>query len=137
MGHVGAGRDAPCFEVFEDVGMGVGQGGLDLTETVRDERKLPLCDDLRIELLEGAGRRVAWVGEGGFALGFSLGIESIEGRDGPINFAADFQDGGPGRCAVEAQRDGPDGSDILGDVVAGGAVASCGGLNELAILVAE
>ena len=111
------------------------RSAFDGAESVEDGFEAAAGDDRGVEQLERAGRGVARVGEGRFAVFFAPGVERGEFFLGQINLAADFDEGGGLAC--EFQRDAADGADVLRDVVAGRAVAAGGGEFEQAVAVGQ
>ena len=90
--------------------------------------KASLGDDVGFEGADGAGGGVTGVGLRGLALGFELGVHGAEGRLGHDTLTADFkglrQVGGFQLGGGDVKRDGSDGADVRGDVLADGAIAA-------------
>jgi len=119
------------LELFDGV---VGRVG-DFAIGVEDAVEGAGGGELGVELLEGAGGGVAGVDEELFAGGFTLFVEFEEVGIGHEDFATDFEEVGGG--VWEGEGDGADGADILGDIVAYGAVATSEGVGKLAVAVDE
>lgn len=114
----------------------VRQRPADLAEAVGTELQRATGGDLRIQLAQAAGRRVARVGEG-LAAGFhGLGVERLETGLGHEHLAAHFEDLRPA-FAVQLQRYVANGAYVAGDVLAGAAVAAGGAAHQLAALVEQ
>ena len=94
-------------------------------------------DDARIELLERTGGDVARIGVRFLAGGHLLGGDFLKGRKRQIDFAADFEHFGRLGTAFQAQGNAADGAQILGDLIAGLAIAARGALGEDTILIAQ
>ncbi len=95
----------------------------------------------RVELPQGPGGGIARIGEGALSGGDALLVETLEGVRGQVHLPAHLQDrrhavrvGGGG---MDHQRDGGDGPQVLGDVLAHHAVAARGSLDEAPRLVPE
>ncbi len=81
-----------------------------------------------------ARRRIARVGKALVtARGLAL-VQPLEIRVRHIDLAADLQDF---RCVFKAVRDIRNGAGIGGDIFAGGAVATRGGLDQLPVFIAQ
>ena len=89
-----------------------------------------------VELAEGAGCGVTWIDVDGEAGGFALFVEAVERGDGVEDFASEF-DGAWNIVAVEGEGYRVDGSDVVGNVLALGAVAACGCLYQYAVDVCD
>ena len=101
-------------------------------------------DDPGVELLEGSCGGVARVGEGGETLLVALLVHGCEGGIWHEDFAADFEYGRDGKLGLlgskmqpllECEGNVSDGADVLGDIVAGGAVAAGGSVFQGAVFV--
>ena len=99
-----------------------GRAALDRAESVEDGVESAPRDDRRIEKFERTGGRVARVGEEGLAFFFAFCIQRGEFFLRQVNLAPDFEQ--LGDATFELERNGPDGADILRDVVAGCSVAA-------------
>ena len=88
----------------------------------------------RVELAQRAGGEIARIGEGRLAGLRLAGVERGEVGKAHIDLAAGLENS---RRAGQAARDGLDGADVGGDVLALVAVAPRRRLDELAVLVAE
>ena len=116
-------RQTGCLEPAEKSGLRLRRTvALDGTEPVENGVEPARGDNGRVEQLEGAGRRIARVGEGRLALVLALPVERGEFFLREVNFAADFEKFW--RVAVELQRDGSYRADVLCDIVTGGPVAA-------------
>ena len=104
------------------------------SQGIGEERQLALSRNARIELAQRAGRSVAGIGKGLQLVVAALGIELGEGLDGHVHFAADFN---MGRIVVDAQRNRPDGTDIVRNIFADPSVAAGNAADKLAVLVNE
>ena len=128
--------DTPAAERLEDAHLGVRQRPADLAEAVGTELQRATGGDLRIQLAQAAGRRVARVGEG-LAAGFhGLGVERLETGLGHEHLAAHFEDLRPA-FAVQLQRYVANGAYVAGDVLAGAAIAAGGAAHQLAAFVEQ
>ena len=117
--------------------MGIGQLAiLDRADGVGEERQRPLCGDARIQLAQGAGRTVAWVGQHLATAGACLGVVALETRPRHVDLTAHFQHARP-VFPAQAQRNGVQGAQVGSDILTGGAITAGGAANELAILVAQ
>ena len=99
--------------------------GLHRSHAVEEKVERAAGGDLRIQLLEGAGGGVAGIGEHVLAGFFPLPVEALKTLRRIEDFAAHFQQPRHG-ASFPAQRQGDraDGADVLGDVLAVGAVAA-------------
>ena len=84
--------------------------------------------DVGLQRADGSGGGVARVGRGGEALRLALFVELAEGGVGHDDLAAQLEVGGQAsggqlRCR-NTQRDGADGADVRGDILADGPVAA-------------
>ncbi len=114
--------------------LGSGEGLADLAPGVGEELERTRGGDARVELAQRAGGEVARIGEGRLAgLGLA-GVERAKIGVAHIDLSARLEDFGR---AGQAVRDGVDGADIGGDVLALVAVAPRRRLDELAVLVAQ
>jgi hypothetical protein len=107
---------------------------LDAADAVDDGVQGAGGGDPGVLLPQRAGRRVARVGEGGLARVQQRLVQLGERRDRHEHLAAHLQDGrvaGPG----QASRDGGDGPDVRGDVLARPPVAPGGRLDQRAVPV--
>src|SRR3954462_4342206 len=110
----------------------------DLSGAVQDNVEGPFSDNSRIELFQGSCGRIPWIGEGIFAGRLTFGIEFLETIFGEINFAANFEQ--RRRCSAgspQPSRNGPDGSEIGGDIVASGSIAAGRSTGEDAFFISE
>ena len=89
-----------------------------------------------IELADRAGGGVARAGEEREPGCAAFGVELLEAALRHVDLAAYLEAGGEAR-AGDAARDGADGADVLGDVLAARAVAAGGGGDEAAVLEDE
>ncbi len=131
--------DAPSGERGQELAVRFKRIAGDFTSSVGDNAEPALGDDARIELLERAGGRIAWVGEG-LVAGFDDGsVHPLELGGRHKDFAAHFENSWNRvfRVFVERERDGANGADVLCHVVATLTIAAGGSLNELPALVAK
>ena len=90
--------------------------------------------DPRVLLPQRAGRRVARVGERLLALGNQRGIDALEGGVGQEYLTTHLEQR-RGSLPGQPVRDGLDGPQVVGDVLAGDAVAAGRGAHQPAVLV--
>ncbi len=107
---------------------------LQLAKPVHDQVERAFGGDLGIKLLEGAGRGIARIGKRGIADVFPLLIQLGESGIGHEHLAPDFEERG-GRRLRQGQRQTANGAHVVGDDVAGLAIAPRGRVFERAILV--
>ena len=86
--------------------------------------------DLRVLLAHGARGGVARVGKQRLASELALGVELLEHRAGHVDLTADDE---PLRGVFEFLRQVPHGAEVLGDVLAGHAVAARSAADEYAV----
>ena len=96
------------------------------------EGQFTLGRNARVELAQGAGSSVAGIGKGFQFVVAALLVQGFEGRDGHVDFAADFD---VRRIAGDMQGYGADGAHVVGDVFADDAVAAGHAADELAFFV--
>ena len=105
-------------------------------QRVAPHREAPAGGDRGILLADGAGRGVPRVRVSGLALGLELLVERREGRAGHVHLAPGFERV-TGRIGAQGERDGADGPQVGGDVLAGVAIAPGRAARERSTLVAE
>src|SRR5690606_37993530 len=131
-----ADRYAPGLELLQHRHLGARQLTTDLTDAVAAELQRTAGGDLRVELTQAAGSRVARVGEG---LAANLGlacVELLEAGLGHEHLTAHFQYLRPA-LALQLERHVTDGAHVAGDVLARAAVAAGSAAHQLAVLVAQ
>src|SRR5690606_9547550 len=115
-------RQSPVPQPMQYANLGIRQLPLETAYAVTAEFQGATGCDARVQLTQGARRRIARVGEG-LATGLpSLGIEPLEAGLGHVHLAPHLQYRRPA-FAAQAQGDVTYGSHIGGDVLAGGAIA--------------
>ena len=97
---------------------------LDHPDLVHPNAEIAAGGDVGILLTHRAGGGVARIGEHAEPGLRLAAIEILEGGVGHVDLAANFED--PGRVAEQPERDRLDGTQIGGDVLAGGAVSPGG-----------
>ena len=107
----------------------------DLPECVEKRVKRPRCSESRIELPQASRCRIARIDERLFAAFQGLLVERYEPRTRHEYLATNLEHCRR-RAAAQTQRDGADGADVVGYVLARRAVAARGAEHELAMLVA-
>src|ERR1700736_6745496 len=100
---------------------------------VKNHSERPLRGHAWIEMFERASRRVSGVREQRQSLDFALLVQIFEAGLVEIGFAADFKDSW--RDAPELMRHRFDGLDVLGDVVANGAISARSRVFEFTVFV--
>src|SRR6185437_7522376 len=104
---------------------------------MRDEAKLALSGDFRIELLERAGRQIARILED-FLAGFEARlIDALEICVVHVDFAANFQHIGNATMILKSKGNGLDRARLGGDIVSNPPVAARGCLNEQSFFVSK
>ncbi len=126
---VGVDPEAAGAEGFESGGLAREEGLAGrVEEEVGVEVEAALRDDVGLERADGAGGGVARVCGGSLAGGFALLVELAEGCLRKHDLAPDLEvrrhAGGLELCGGDAERDGADGADVRGDVLADGAIAA-------------
>src|SRR5690606_3223343 len=131
-----ADREAELVQPGQRLRMGRRQlRALDLAQRVRVERERALRGDPRVELAQGAGGPVAWIGHRLVAAGARGLVPALERGLGHHHFATHLQH--LRRLAAQAQRNRTDGAQVGADVLAAGTVAAGGAAHEAAVLVAQ
>ena len=134
---LGVGADAPVPEPGHDLAVAAGQSAaLHQAPAVTVELQRPLGRDAGIELAQAAGRGVARIGEGLFALFPLAPVEFLESGLGHHHLAAHLQDRRPA-LAQQPQRHAADGADVGSDVLAGVTVATGGPALQHAVAVQD
>ena len=105
-------------------------------DSVSEKRQRPVRGDLRIELPQTARRGVARIGEFPLFRGALAFVQTLEIALEHQHFAAHVEHVRHA-FALELERNGADRADVLGDVLAGRAVAARGGLHERAVDVTQ
>ena len=111
-------------------------GTFERAHAVEDRAQPAPCHDGRIKLLERSGGGVARIGKGRLPGGGALFVERGELRLGQKDFPAHFKQPGNVRARKPLGNAG-NGADVLGDVVAGRAVAARGGILKHTLLVEQ
>ncbi len=109
---------------------------LNFTDTVEEDIQRPAGSQAWIELSQAASRGIARIDEDFLAGCQSLLVHGFEARDLHEHFAADFEQFWRS-VPAQTQRHGFDGEHIVRDVFAPHAIATCGGLHQLAGLIPE
>ena len=92
MTEPGVTGQAPFADLLMEPDLGIGLGADHLTETVKDHRQRAFGNLAGVQQLEGARRRVAGIGEKGFARLFAGTVEGRKGGLGKINLSAELDD---------------------------------------------
>ncbi len=108
-------REAALAQEVERLALGGELDSLVGPDRVRPHREWPRGGELRVELADRAGRRVARVREGRLAGGGALLVELRERRARQVCLAADLEQR---RRVVDPQRDRLDRAQVRGDVLA-------------------
>ena len=130
------GLEAASLEPFDHAGLAIGRHLAHLPPAIGEKAERPRRRDARVFLAQRAGGGIARVGEDGVARRFLAFVELEEVRLGHVDLAAHLAHRRHAP-ALEAVRHFLQRLDIGGDVLALGAVATRGGANELAILIAQ
>ena len=139
-------RQAPGPQLLEHAEMGLqGRSTLvgrrDLAQAVGEEAQGPAGGDGWVELAHGARCGIARVHEGLFTLGAGRDpgalrlVEPFEIVPAHVDLTANLQH--RGRIGGQAQRDLPDGADVVGDILPVFAVTPRGRLHQHAAFVAQ
>ena len=130
------GLEAPALQLLQGLGLRANPGALQVRDRIREHVQPAALRDLRVQALDGPGRRVARVGEGRLLALHPLAVHRLEPGPGEEHLAAHLQSGGdvpPG----EGERHGPDRAHVGRDVVAPDAVAAGDAADEPALLVVQ
>ena len=130
--HVAVHAEAVLAQPLERLVVGLEREPLRGAHAVAPHRQRPRGRELRVELADRAGGRVARVGEGGLARLGALLVELGERCQRQVDLAAHLDQR---RRVVDAQRYGADRAQVLGHVLAHLAVAARGPAHEHAVLV--
>ena len=98
---------------------------LGILQVEAQDAQAALCGHRRIQLTEGAGRRIPGIGKQRLFLFFPQGVEPLEGLKGHIHLSPHHQ---PGDGCIDLQRDAVNGAQILGDILPHHSIAPGGSL---------
>ena len=116
--------------------MRCGHLGADLANAVAAKLQRTAGGDLRVQLTQTAGRRIARVRKG-FATALRLtGIQRLKARFGHKHFTAHLKHLRPA-LALQLERYIADGAHVAGDVFTGTAITTRGTTNQQAVLVTQ
>ncbi len=130
------GLEAAALEPADHAGLGVFRHRAHLAPGIGEKPERPRGGDDRILLTQRTSRRIAGIGERSFSGIDLLLVEREKGLLGHVDFAADLADVGH-IAALQLLRDVFERADIGGDVLAFRTVATGGGGDEFAALVAQ
>ena len=132
-----ADREAPAAQLLQRGRVRIRQfAALDQAGAVGEERQRPLRGDARVQLAQRTGGAIARVRQHLAAMLAGVLVVRLEIGARHVHLAAHFQHVRPAGAA-QGQRDGLDGAQVEGDVLAGGAVAAGGALHEGAAFVTQ
>ena len=133
---VGIHPKAGALKPGQGIPLRVRLGSAGEMDRVREEVQPPGGHHLGIQLPQGAGAGIAWVGEQRFSALPSLGIDRREGVIGDEGFAAHFH---PLRWIVDLQpqRNRADGAHVGGDLLTATPVAAGGRTLQYAVAVTQ
>ena len=111
-------------------------GVADLSRSMRKESQIPSRGDFGIEVLDRPGARVARVHKRIITRFFTLGVDADELLERDVDLTTHLEHIRD-VIALQIERDGSDGADRVGDIIALGAVSSGERSDERSIFIAD